>query len=224
VAKAVISNRIYLDDPGAAARKYIESQLTYKFSKSFTGTKKTGPVASVETIKNYKHLVNGIISMPQGRTDLIPDHYEIVDKRVNYVVPFPDPKYPLREAQQVVYDDVSDTCFINALVGWGKTFTALHIARKLGQRTLVITHTTALRDQWYDECTQLYGINPGVIGSGEFDIEDHFIVIGNIQSLRKYKTELSKEFGTIILDEEHHCPATMFTEVMQDIVLHLVAL
>jgi len=212
VAKAVISNRIYLDDPGAAARKYIEGQLTYKFNKSFTGTKKTGPIASVETIKNYKHLVNGIISMPQGRTDLIPEHYEIIDKRVNYAVPFPDPKYPLREAQQVVYDDVSDTCFINALVGWGKTFTALHIARKLGQRTLVITHTTALRDQWFTECTELYGISPGVIGSGEFDIEDHFIVVGNIQSLRKYKTELSKEFGTIILDEAHHCPATMFTE------------
>jgi len=212
MAKAIISNRIYLDDPGAAARKFIEGQLTYKFNKSFTGSKKTGPVASVETIKTYKHLVKGIISIPQGRLDLIPPDYEIIDKRVNNVVPFPDTKYSLREAQQVVYDDVSDTCFINALVGWGKTFTALHIAKKLEQKTLVITHTTALRDQWITECVQLFGMQPGVIGSGKYDIEDHFIVVGNIQSLKKYSAELAKEFGTIILDEAHHCPATMFTE------------
>jgi superfamily II DNA or RNA helicase len=204
--KAVISNRIYIDNPGKDHSKHVIQTLTYKIHKD-TGSKK---FSSVETIKNYKLLAGGIISMPQGRLDLIPADWELVDKRVLNPVPFPTPKYELREDQRVVYDEVTDTCFINALVGWGKTFTALHVARKLGQKTLVITHTTALRDQWVEEVEALFGMQPGVIGSGKFDIEDHAIVVGNIQTIVKNLEPLQKEFGTVILDEAHHCPATTF--------------
>jgi superfamily II DNA or RNA helicase len=208
MAKAIISNRIYLDNPGVEATKKIIQALTYKFTKSIGGKH----IASVETVKTYKMLPKGILSLPQARTDLIPDGYEIVDRRIKEEVPFPEPKYPLREAQIPVFEKANDTCFINALVGWGKTFTALHLAKKLGQKTLVVTHTTSLRDQWTDEIIALYGVEPGIIGGGVFDIEDHFIVVGNIQSLVKHKEKLSKEFGTIILDEAHHCPASTFTE------------
>lgn len=204
--KAVISNRVYMDDPGRDHTKHVMRTLTYKIHKN-TGSKK---FVSVETIRNYKNLINGIISIPQGRLDLIPQDYEIVDKRILNPVPFPTPKFELREDQQVVYDQITDTCFINALVGWGKTFTALHTARKLGQKTLVITHTTALRDQWVEEVETLFGIEPGIIGSGKFDIEDHAIVVGNIQTIVKNLDALCKEFGTVILDEAHHCPATTF--------------
>lgn len=71
----------------------------------------------------------------------------------------------------------------------------------MGQKTLVITHTTNLRDQWIDEVEALYGMECGVIGSGKYDIEDHAIVICNIQSLVKYIDKVAKEFGTIIVDE-----------------------
>lgn len=208
MAKAVISNRIYLDNPGPEHTKNIISALTYKFTKNIDKSH----IVSTETVKNYRILVGGVISLPQARTDLIPEGYEIIDKRVLNDIPFPTPKFPLRETQQAVFNNTDDTCFINALVGWGKTFTALHIARKFAQRTLIVTHTTALRDQWREEIELLYGVQSGVIGGGHYDIEDHYIVVGNIQSLIKYKNELSKEFGTIILDEAHHCPASTFTE------------
>jgi len=204
--KAIISNRIYMDDPGKEHTKHIMRTLTYKIHKD-TGSKK---FVSVETIRNYKSLLNGIITVPQGRLDLIPENYELVDKRVLNPVPFPNTKFDLRDDQKIIYDQVTDTCFINALVGWGKTFTALHLAKKFGQKTLVITHTTALRDQWIEEIETLFGLSPGVIGSGKFDIEDHAIVVGNIQTIVKNLDVLNKEFGTIILDEAHHCPATTF--------------
>ncbi len=92
-----------------------------------------------------------------------------------------------------------------------KTFTALHIARKLGQKTLIVCHNTMLRDQWIEEVQALYGMPVGIIGSGEFDI-DHTIVVGNIQTLTKLLPKISKEFGTVIVDEAHHCPATTFTD------------
>ena len=208
--KAIITNRIYLDNPGVEATKAIIKALTYKINKD-TGSKK---FATVETIKNYKVLPKGILSIPQGRTDLIPPEYEIVDKRVTEPVPFPSPRFPLRDTQQPVYDEINDTAFINALVGWGKTFTALHLAHKFGQKTLVITHTTALRDQWAEEVEQLFGTKPGIIGSGRVDHDDHFITVANVQTLVKHVDKLAKEFGTIILDEAHHCPATTFAQLV----------
>jgi len=210
MAKAVISNRIYMDNPGIPETKAIIKALTYKIQKD-TGSKK---FATVETIKNYKLLPKGILSIPQGRQDLIPEGYEVLDKRTTVPVPFPTPKFPLRPEQQVVYDEVSDTVFINALVGWGKTFTALHLAHKFGQKTLVITHTAALRDQWCEEVELLFGIKCGIIGGGELDYEDHFITIANVQTLIKHSISLSKEFGCVILDEAHHCPATTFAAII----------
>ena len=208
--KAIISNRIYMDNPGVEHTKLIIKELTYKIKKD-TGSKK---FATIETIKNYKVLPKGILSIPQGRLDLVPDEYEVIDKRILETIPFPEPKFPLRPEQQVVYDPIEDTCFINALVGWGKTFTALHLAHKFGQKTLVITHTAALRDQWIEEIELLFGTKPGVIGGGQVDYEDHFITVGNIQTLVKHTALLAKEFGTVILDEAHHCPATTFASTI----------
>lgn len=206
--KAVVSNRIYIT-PGEELAKEIRNQLTYRVEHKVPGR---GGVTKtqVEIIRNYKTYANGILSIPQGRFDLIPENTEIVDKRITCDMPFPQPRHPLREGQQKVFDEVTDSCFINALVGWGKTFTALHIAKKLHQKTLVVTHTTMLRDQWIEEVEELFGFKPGVIGSGKYDI-DPTIVVGNIQTLTKKQLELSKEFGTIILDEAHHAPATTFS-------------
>jgi superfamily II DNA or RNA helicase len=208
--KAVISNRIYMDNPGVEHTKQVIKALTYKIHKD-TGSKK---FQSVETIKNYKSLIKGILSIPQGRMDLVPEGYEIIDKRVLNPVPFPVPKFELYDDQQTIYDEVNDTVFINALPGWGKTFTALHLARKFGQKTLVITHTAALRDQWCEEIRTLFGTDCGVIGGGQIDHEDHFITVANIQTLTKCAGDLAKEFGTVILDEAHHCPATTFASTV----------
>ena len=210
MAKAVISNRIYMDNPGVEHTKQVIKSLTYKIHKD-TGSKK---FASIETIKNYKSLIKGILSIPQGRLDLVPEGYEIIDKRVLVPVPFPVPKFELYEDQQTIHDEVNDTAFINALPGWGKTFTALHLARKFGQKTLVITHTAALRDQWIEEIETLFGCGCGVIGGGDIDYEDHFITVANIQTLVKHTEVLAKEFGTVILDEAHHCPATTFASTV----------
>lgn len=190
----------------------MRTALTYKLEVK-GATRGGKAVKTIEIIRNYKMLPRDIISIPQGRQDLIPEGYEILDKRIKVDMPFPEPSKQLRPQQQVVYDEIDDTCFLNALVGWGKTFTALYIARKLGQKTLVITHTTMLRDQWIKEIKELFDMEVGIIGSGQFDI-DHAIVVGNIQTVTKHTLALAKEFGTVIMDEAHHCPATTFTSLI----------
>lgn len=215
--KAIISNRIYLDKPTDDQLKTITDALTYRievdtFQRLPSG--KLNPKKKLEFLRTYTLLPKGIVTLPQGRLDLIPEGYEVVDRRLRVDVPFPTPKFQLRESQIEVYNSVEDSSFINAKVGWGKTFTALHIAAKLGQKTLVITHTANLRDQWIKEAEVLFDMDIGVIGGGKFDIEDHAIVVGNIQSLVKHTKAIAKEFGTIIVDEAHHTPASTFTELL----------
>jgi superfamily II DNA or RNA helicase len=154
-----------------------------------------------------------LVSIPIGRTDLIPNDYERVDKRIHMPVDFPEFKFPLRDSQQAVFDELDDNCIINAWVSWGKTFTGLAIAGKLGQKTLVVTHTVPLRNQWAKEVQKVYGFTPGIIGSGKFEL-DAPIVIGNTQTLYRNVPKIRKEFGTIILDEMHHVSSPTFSKIL----------
>jgi superfamily II DNA or RNA helicase len=119
----------------------------------------------------------------------------------------------LRPSQQEIYDDFSDSCLLNAPVSWGKTFTALAMAAKLGQKTLIVTHTTMLRDQWILEIQRVLGVKAGAIGSGSLDY-DAPIVVGNVQTITKQMPLLDDKFGTLVVDEVHHCSATTFTNVV----------
>ena len=203
--KAVISNRIYLECT-KEYREVLSKELTYTIPAQ-------NPNDPPQVIKNLQRVRENLVTIPIGRMDLIPDGYEIVDKRIEKPVDFPEFKFPLRDSQQAVYDELDDNCIINAWVSWGKTFTGLAIAGKLGQKTLVITHTVSLRNQWAKEVEKVYGIKPGIIGSGKFEI-DAPIVIGNTQTLYRNIPKIKKEFGTIILDEMHHVSSPTFSKLL----------
>ena len=203
--KAVISNRIYLQVTDEY-KEVLSKELTYTIPSY---NPKDPPIV----IKNMARIRGGLVTIPVGRTDLIPDGYEIVDSRINMPVKLPEFKHDLRPSQKDVYDEVEDNCIINAWVSWGKTFTGLAIAGKLGQKTLVVVHTVPLRNQWAKEVEKVFGFKPGIIGSGKFDMTPS-IVIGNTQSLYRNIRRVSKEFGTIILDEMHHVSSPTFSRVI----------
>ena len=203
--KAVISHRIYMDC-SAELQEAIDKELTYVIPSH-------NPLDPPQVIKNMGIIRNGLVSLPIGRTDLIPEHYEIVDKRINKPVDFPEFKFELRQSQKDVYDAIEDNSIINAWVSWGKTFTGLAIAGKLGQKTLVVTHTVPLRNQWAKEVEKVYGIKAGIVGSGQFDL-DAPIVIGNTQTLYRNVDKIRKEFGTVILDEMHHVSSPTFSKIL----------
>lgn len=203
--KAVLSNRIYIQVNSELFEK-LDSELTYLIP-SYNATE--APLV----IKNMGLIKDNLVTLPSGRMDLIPEGYEVTDKRVLNPVEFPERKFELYPSQKEIYDLVDDSCIINASVSWGKTFTALAIAGKLGQKTLVVTHTTNLRDQWADEVYKIYGFKPGIIGSGQFNM-DGPIVVGNVQTLYKKINDISREFGTLILDEMHHVSSPTFSRII----------
>lgn len=205
--KAVISNRIQIQGDSKFLG-LLEQELTYTLPPRM-------PQDPPMIIKTIRPLKEGLVSIPVGRMDLIPEDYEIIDKRVHAPTKFPEFKFKLRESQQVVYDSVDDNSIINAWVSWGKTFTGISIAGKLSQKTLVVTHTTSLRAQWEKEVEKCFGIKAGVIGGGVFNI-DAPIVIGNIQSLYRKMDDIKNEFGTLILDEMHHVSSPTFTRIVDE--------
>ena len=203
--KAVLSNRIYME-VNSSYQSYIDKELTY----SIPPRRPTDPPIF---IKNMGVIRAGLVSLPIGRTDLIPEDYEIVDKRNDISIEPLDFKFTLRDSQQAVYDEVFDSCIINAWVSWGKTFTALAIANKLQQKTLIVTHTLTLRAQWEKEIQKVFGVAAGVIGSGRFETDSPFVV-GNVQTLYRNIDKITKEFGTLILDEMHHVSSPTFTRIV----------
>lgn len=206
---AVISNRIFLELGKEDAEK-AEKALTYVIPP-------LNPVLGrPEYIRNFRFVKGNIASIPVGRFDLIPEDYEIVDKRVLAPVEFPKAKYPLSDSQLEVHNNFIDNGILNAFVGWGKTFTALHIAKTLGQKTLVVVHNTSLREQWIAEIEKLFGFTPGIIGSSKFNIHP-IITVGNVQSLVNHISAVNDSFGTLILDEAHHVPATTFAKIVDQL-------
>ena len=203
--KAVLSNRIYLNVTDAQ-RDLIDKELTYRIPTY-------NPLDPPLIIKNMARVRKEMITIPSGREDLIDDDYEVVDKRLLIPAEFPEFQYKLRPSQEEVYYKVDDSCIINAWVSWGKTFTALAIAAKLKQKTLVVVHTIALRSQWEKEVEKVFGIKPSIVGSGKFNI-DGPITIGNVQTLTRRVPDIAGEFGTIILDEMHHVSSPTFSKII----------
>ena len=203
--KAVLSNRIYLNVTDAQ-RDLIDKELTYRIPTY-------NPLDPPLIIKNMARVRKEMITIPSGREDLIDDDYEVVDKRLLIPAEFPEFQYELRPSQEEVYYKVDDSCIINAWVSWGKTFTALAIAAKLKQKTLVVVHTIALRSQWEKEVEKVFGIKPSIVGSGKFNI-DGPITIGNVQTLTRRVPDIAGEFGTIILDEMHHVSSPTFSKII----------
>lgn len=111
--------------------------------------------------------------------------------------------------------------------GSGKTVSALGLISEKKLSTLIIVHTSELLEQWKDEISGNKAKNIeaklrgdfilGQLGCGKKKIGD--ITVATVQTLSKLKDKdfeyLNKQFGIIIQDECHHCPATTFLNTIK---------
>ena len=71
--KAVVSNRIYLEVT-QEYKDFLDKELTYTIASY-------NPTDPPLVIKNMSRIRTDLVSIPVGRLDLIPNDYEVVDKR-----------------------------------------------------------------------------------------------------------------------------------------------
>lgn len=98
--------------------------------------------------------------------------------------------------------------------GSGKTVMAMGLVAKLQTPALILVHNRLLLDQVCEAAERCLGVQAGVLGAGQSDVRP--LTVATIQTLlRRDLRELTAQFGLVILDEAHHCPAPTFTEVVQ---------
>jgi len=102
--------------------------------------------------------------------------------------------------------------------GSGKTIIGLELVARRQLPTLILVHRKQLLDQWIERAQTFLGIAKAHIGqySGTKKKLGKQITVGLLQSLARKGdlSELKDKFGTIIIDECHHIPATTFREVV----------
>lgn len=146
--------------------------------------------------------------------------WNIVDERVAPAANWSIGKIKLRPEDQepaVLQLLQHPNGFLSAPAGSGKTVMGLELARRLGLRTLWLTHTMVLKNQAIEEIEALLDIpvkEIGVLHGQSWKVGEQ-ITVGMIPTLQKRElTDLADAFGCVIVDEAHHSPSSTFLQVI----------
>lgn len=131
-------------------------------------------------------------------------------------------KLELREYQQEALDnlqamrDKKETiALLYQATGTGKTVTAVMDAKRVGGRTLFVTHTMELVNQAYNTFKSLW--TETMVGKFADSVKDYEsnVICGSIQSVAlNIDTFNDNDFDYIIIDEAHHATAETYQKVL----------
>lgn len=100
--------------------------------------------------------------------------------------------------------------------GAGKTVIGAGVIARVRQPALVLVHTHDLLEQWRATLRDALGVEPGVIAGG--GAAPDVVTVATVQTLVNLApaalAELGARFGTLIVDECHHVPASTFRDVV----------
>lgn len=176
-------------------------------------------------VTSYRILKNGKVKIPRGAWSLLPNHVEYQDGRVlpargpltfNRALDYSGPERSF-SGQQAALDAMlaQEQGQVIAQPGFGKTTVALAFLVKANTPGIVFVHTEDLFQQWVKDATELTNAKVGQIQGSRWRIGD--ITIAMIQTVRndlsRYRSIVDK-FGALVIDEEHHAPASSWEVVL----------
>lgn len=117
-----------------------------------------------------------------------------------------------------------DQGVIVAPSGSGKTIIGLELIARRKLPALILVHRKQIFDQWVERIQEFLGISKAHIGqySGVKKKTGNQITVALLQTFGRKKdlSEFKSEFGTILVDECHHIPASTFREVVAQLNSH----
>ena len=92
--------------------------------------------------------------------------------------------------------------------GTGKTHLAKLCIERARRPSLIVTPTIDLMNQWYDELTDGFGEEIGLVGGGYNDVKP--LTVTTYDSAYLNMDRLGNRFGLLIFDECHHLPGPTY--------------
>ena len=225
----IIKNQVYLKRNQLSQKliNFLREELNF-YNSDYLIKKRLGKSTfNTEKFFNLISEGNTDVMIPRGfsatlvqfcNKEKIP--YKIIDKRTKKEALDFASEITLQEHQEIALDKIREKDFgvIVSPPGSGKTVIGLEIITEKRQPALIIVHRKQLFDQWIERIQNFLKIPKkeiGQIGNAKNKIGKH-ITIAMIQSLSRLQnySEISNNFGTIIIDECHHIPAKSFRETI----------
>lgn len=145
-------------------------------------------------------------------------------------VDMPDVQLPygLRPHQQEAFDTVMERfnshehkqlgtgCIISMGCGFGKTVCSLYIASKMKLKTLIVTHTAVLAEQWVQAIEQYApGTKVGRICQDKFDVHGVSHAVASLHSIARRDYDWpAAGFNVLLVDEVHHLSAVQLSQAI----------
>ena len=232
VLRIVVGNKIVMSRSGLAPGliHFLKEELNFINTEYLTKRRLGKSVYQVEKYFKLVEESDDSIFLPRGFLHILTSFLD--DQRINYSVRFEYPalkeiefksSIELTLPQSATVQSVMshDQGIIVAPSGSGKTIIGLELIARRKLPALILVHRKQLLDQWVERIQAFLGIPKTHIGqfsSAKKKIGKQ-ITVGLLQSLGRKKdlSELKNQFGTIVVDECHHIPASTFREVISQL-------
>lgn len=204
--KIILNSEINLIGLSPADARKVESDLAFDNPQYFEAVRQGRSTWKIPRKIVLAREIDGGLAVPVGFNCSWLTGAEILDSRRVCPVSIPA-NINLRNYQSEAVGKLVDSGggVLVAPTGSGKTVTAIALAARLGQRTLILVRSTDLARQWIDAVKKFTGLDAGLVGGGKNTEGDQF-TIGLVQTLAK--RDLSDmDYGCVIVDECHALPS-----------------
>jgi superfamily II DNA or RNA helicase len=235
LVRIIIDNYVRISGLPRDVFEEVRKRLTYDnpVYEQALKFRKRGMLRQIpKTIRSYEYdQVEKEILLPRGVFMEFMDYigrlglpFDIIDRRQKQKVEVPNAIVKLRSYQEKMIQDGSlypgPGYILQAPPGTGKTLVGLELARREGRKTLWIAHKKFLVKQVIDAAIDTKEVpvlclprkEVGIVGAGTGKVTiGKFLTVAAIQTISRRTEELAQykyEFGTIIIDEVHHAPAS----------------
>jgi superfamily II DNA or RNA helicase len=226
--KAIISNNIKLLNPPTPLRLKITGALVLKNPVYEDRLKRRLPTWGMESrIEMYSNDAGGNVLIPRGFFE----EFDRLCKEAGYTVEYDvqtvkgvpvdfgwNTDIKLRDYQNKALNDLTRNGVLVAPAGSGKTTIGMRYISEGRRAALWIVHTEELMDQAAKTAERVLPRvgKVGRIGAGVCNYGDHKLIVAMVQTLHERPEiveKLNDYIGTVVFDECHHFPATMFLEL-----------